>query len=116
MERPIMSMSPEIRQQVLDDLVQRIRRAVQPRRILLFGSAARGRMGPNSDIDLLVVMPDGTHRRRTAQTIYRSLLGLGIAKDVVVVTESDVRDYADNPSLVICPALREGREVYRAGG
>lgn len=98
----------------LDELVQRIVETVCPRRILLFGSAARGQMGPNSDLDILVIMPDGIHRRRTAQDIYRGLLGMGIAKDVVVVTESDIRKYGDNPSLVLFPALREGRELYCA--
>jgi predicted nucleotidyltransferase len=98
----------------LAELVQRIVETVRPRRILLFGSAARGQMGPNSDLDILVIMPDGIHRRRTAQDIYRGLLGMGIAKDVVVVTESDIREYGDNPSLVLFPALREGRELYRA--
>ena len=72
-------------------------------------------MGSHSDVDLLVVMPDGVHRRHTAQHLYRALMRLGIAKDIVVVTESDVRLYGDNPSLVLYPALREGREIYRAG-
>jgi hypothetical protein len=72
-------------------------------------------MGSHSDVDLLVVMPDGVHRRHTAQHLYRALMGLAIAKDIVVVTESDVRLYGDNPSLVLYPALREGREIYRAG-
>ena len=73
-------------------------------------------MGPNSDLDVLVVVPDGVHRRRTAQVAYRSLRALGVPKDVIVVTESDVRDHSENPSLILYPALREGREVYRAGG
>ena len=101
--------------EILDDLVKRIVQAVHPRRIILFGSGARGEMGPHSDLDVLVVMPDGVHRRQTAQTIYRSLMGFGIAKDVVVATEGDLREYGDNPSLILFPALREGREVYRAG-
>ena len=71
-------------------------------------------MGPHSDVDLLVVMPDGAHRRQTAQRLYRALSGLGVAKDIVVVTESDVREFSDEPSLVICPALREGKDLYRA--
>jgi predicted nucleotidyltransferase len=100
-------------QHTLDDLVQRIVRC-PPRRIIVFGSAARGRLGLNSDLDVLVVMPDGIHRRRTAQSIYRSLTGLGIAKDIVVVTERGVQEHGDNPSLVLFPALREGRELYRA--
>ena len=102
-------------QELLDRLVRQIVETVRPRRIILFGSAARGQMGPHSDLDFLIVMPDGVHRRQTARTIYRSLLGFGIAKYLVVVTESDVRNYADNPSLVLFPALREGKELYRAG-
>ena len=102
-----------VSQEILDELVQRIVDAVHPHRIVLFGSAATGRMGPHSDLDVLVVMPDGTHRRHTARRIYRTLSGLGISKDVVVVTESDVQQFADEPSLVICPAIKEGRELYR---
>src|SRR5215467_10897149 len=103
-----------IEQQVLDCVVAKIVETAQPRRIILFGSAARGQMGPHSDVDLLVVMRDGAHRRQTAQRLYRALAGLGVAKDIVVVTESDVRQYSEEPSMVICPALREGRELYCA--
>lgn len=95
-------------------LVDLIVESVEPRRIVLFGSAARGEMGANSDLDVLVVMPDGTHRRKTAQAIYRALIGLGVAKDIVVVTESDVHEHRDNPGLVLRPALHEGKELYRA--
>ena len=103
-----------IDQATLDTLVARIVETAHPRRIILFGSAARGQMGPHSDVDLLVIMPDGVHRRQTSQGLYMALTGLGIAKDIVVVTESDVREYGDNPSLVLYPALREGREIYLA--
>jgi predicted nucleotidyltransferase len=103
-------------QQVLADMVRRIVQTVQPLRIILFGSAARGQLGPDSDLDVLVIMPDGVHRRRTAQVIYRNLKGLGWSKDIVVVTESDVREYGHNPSLVLYSALKEGRELYRAAG
>jgi predicted nucleotidyltransferase len=103
-------------QKTLDEIIRRIVEVAQPKKIILFGSAATGRMGPNSDLDLLVIMADGIHRRRTAQAIYSSLKGLGLAKDIVVATEGDVRNYGDNPSLVLCPALREGRELYRAPG
>jgi predicted nucleotidyltransferase len=100
----------------LDDIIRRIVEVAHPEKIILFGSAATGRMGPDSDLDLLVIMPDGIHRRRTAQAIYARLKGLGFAKHIVVATEGDIRNYGDNPSLVICPALREGREIYRAPG
>lgn len=109
-----MAVSTFAEQSVLDRMVERIVEAVQPRRVILFGSAARGQLGPHSDLDLLVVMPDGVHRRQTAQRLYRALAGLGVSKDIVVVTESDVRQFSDEPSLVICPALREGKELYCA--
>jgi predicted nucleotidyltransferase len=101
---------------LLEEVTRRIVEVARPTRIVLFGSAARGAMGPHSDIDLLVVMPDGVHRRRMAQEIYGVLAGLGVAKDVVVVTESDVKKYGRNPSLVLYTALREGKDLYRATG
>ena len=99
---------------VIDELVRRIVEVAHPLRIILFGSASRGDMGPDSDLDVLVVVPDGTHRRHTAQRIYRNMIGFGLAVDVVVATESDLRQYSDNFSLVYYPALREGREIYAA--
>ena len=101
---------------IIDELVQRIIDSVHPQRIIIFGSAAREEMGPDSDIDVLVVMPDGIHRRKIAQTIYQRLWGLGFAKDILVVTESDVQGHAENPYMVIKQALEEGKEVYRAVG
>jgi predicted nucleotidyltransferase len=102
--------------QAINDLVRRIVEAVHPRRVILFGSAARGEMGPNSDLDVLVIMPDGTHRRQTAQEVYRRMWGFGFAKDIIVVTESDVLEYGTNPYMIIKNALEEGRELYHATG
>ena len=103
-------------QRLLHELVRRIVDAVHPLRIILFGSAARGEMGPNSDLDALVIMPEGSHRGKVAQEIYRHLWGLGFAKDIVVVTESDIQEHAANPSLVIKEALETGKELYHATG
>lgn len=109
-----MKTSNAVSQDTLRELVCRIVHAVQPKRIILFGSAARGQMRPTSDLDVLVVMPDGVHRRETARRINRVLLRLGVPTDVVVATEGDVQRYANEDSLVICPALREGKEIYHA--
>jgi len=109
-----MTIPTVVSKDVLDDIIRRIIKVAEPKRIILFGSAARGTLGPNSDLDILVIVHDGIHRRRTAQAIYRSLTGVGIAKDIVVATEGDVREHGGNPSMVLFPALREGREVYRA--
>jgi len=99
---------------ILNDLVARIRRVVEPERIILFGSSARGTAGPNSDLDVLVIVKDGLHRRKTAMDIYGELGGLGRPVDVVVATEEDVSRFADCHAAVICPALKEGTELYAA--
>lgn len=95
----------------LDEIIRRVVEVAQPEKIILFGSAARGEMGPNSDVDLLVIK-SGVHRRRLTQAIYVNLFGVGQAVDVVVVTPEDVERYKDSFALVIEPALREGKVVY----
>jgi uncharacterized protein len=99
---------------VLARIVQRIVEAARPEKIILFGSAARGTMGPNSDADLLVVKRGKFSRWDLAGRIYQHLHGVGAAVDVVIVTPEEIERYRDVPFLVICPALREGRVVYGA--
>ena len=98
--------------ETLNEIKRRIIETVHPRKIILFGSAVRGEMGPNSDLDILVVMPSGTHRRNTARSIYRNLIGVGFAVDIVVVTEQDLDKYRDNIGMVIKPALEQGKILY----
>ncbi|HEV2355815.1 MAG TPA: nucleotidyltransferase domain-containing protein, partial [Puia sp.] len=71
---------------LLKQMTQAIVALVHPKRIILFGSAARGDMGKHSDLDILVVMPDGVHRRDTAGELYMNLSDFGYGKDIVVVT------------------------------
>lgn len=100
---------------LLADIVKRIRNAIHPLRIILFGSAARGGMTEDSDLDILIIVPDGTHRRRASREAFRALRGIGTAKDIIVVTDKDVANYSDNPSLILKPALEEGMELYAKG-
>ena len=66
-------------------------------------------MGPDSDIDVLVVMPDGVHRRQTAQLLYRQIRGLGVPFDILVATPDDLERHKDNIGLIYQSILR-GRE------
>jgi predicted nucleotidyltransferase len=100
--------------QMLKRLVKAIIAVARPTRIILFGSAARGEMGENSDLDVLVIVRQGVHRNRTCDRIYRKLFRIGFAKDIVVVTEEDVDRYGANPYMVIHTALKEGLELYHA--
>jgi predicted nucleotidyltransferase len=104
----------KVPQAVLDTIIQRIVEVAQPERIILFGSAARGDMGPHSDVDLLVVKSGEFDQSRLVGDIYMHLHGVGQAVDVLVVTPEQVEQYRNTHCLIIAPALREGQEVYRA--
>jgi len=99
---------------IVENLVRRIVDEIHPLRIIVFGSVARDEMTPDSDIDVLVVMPDGTHRRQTAQLLYRKIRRLGTPFDILVATPSDLEEHKDDIGLVYCTILREGEEVYAA--
>jgi len=99
---------------IIDELVQRIVEEVHPLRIILFGSAVTGEVRANSDIDLLVVMPEGVHRRRIAQFLYQKIIGLGVPFDILVATPDDLQKHKNNIGLIYRTILQEGREVYAA--
>lgn len=102
------------RSKAIDELIQQIVKIVHPLRIILFGSAARGESGPHSDIDFLVIMPPGTHRRHTAQILYRKISGVRVPFDIVVAIPEDLERHKDNIGLIYWRVLKEGRDVYVA--
>jgi len=105
-----MNLPPEIQ----NDLLRRIRQVSNPLRVVLFGSRARGTQGPDSDLDVLVIVANGEHRRKTQQALYRNMIGFAHAVDLVVATESDVETYRDCKASVLEPALREGVDLHAA--
>ncbi len=107
----------KVTQETLGEIIQRIVEVAKSDKIVLFGSAARGKMGLNSDVDLLVIKSGNFHRGRLTEEIYMNFMNLkGVRRgvDVVVVTSEDVGKHRDDPALVIHPALTEGKVVYAA--
>jgi len=98
----------------LEELVRCIVEIAKPDRIILFGSAARGQMGPDSDLDVLVVKSAIEHRRRLAQDIYMHLPDLGVGVDVIVLTPDDIEAQRTSVGSIVGPALEEGRVIYGA--
>jgi predicted nucleotidyltransferase len=98
--------------ELLNDILVRVMSVVQPRRVILFGSAVRGKMTADSDLDLLVIVPGPAQRRLLAQAIYRKLHGILTPVDILVVTEQDVQLHGDAIGSVLRPALREGEVIY----
>jgi predicted nucleotidyltransferase len=100
--------------EALKDIIHRIVDIAHPERIIMFGSSARGDMGPDSDVDLLVIKGGSFGYHKLLGDIYMNLHGVEEAVDVVLVTPEQVEKYKDTHCLVIAPALKEGREVYHA--
>ena len=80
----------------------------------MFGSAARGEISPNSDVDLLIIKDGEYDQSLLAGDIYMKLHGIRQAVDVILVTSEQVERYRNTHCLVIAPALREGKEIYHA--
>ncbi len=93
-------------------MVERIADRFRPEKIILFGSQARGNSGPDSDIDLLVVLPVCEDRKATTILIMKSLADLPVGKDIVVTTTQEMQTRGRLASTILYPALREGKVVY----
>jgi len=96
----------------LPQIVGRLVRAMDPVRILLFGSRARGDQRPDSDYDLLVVLDQVEDRRAARLEVRRLIDDLPISKDVLVASISDIDDPDDPPWGALYWALQEGRTIY----
>jgi len=101
---------------IIREMASRIAERFRPDKIILFGSYARGDAGPDSDADFLVVMPVNGSRRDLSVKIATEIYGMGLAKDVLVVTPEEVERDRNAVGTIIKPALREGRVLFERHG
>jgi predicted nucleotidyltransferase len=95
--------------------VRRLVQAYEPERIYLFGSWARGDAGPDSDFDILIVVPDNAPpQRRRSRLAYEALWGTGIATDVLVWTHDRFESRLPLKGSLPATVLREGKLLYAA--
>ena len=93
-------------------MVDRIVARFAPYRVILFGSHARERTSKWSDLDFLVVLPNGTDQHHAAVEIHRTLGDLPVAKDVLVTTPEEIGRRGHVVGSVLYAALREGKTIY----
>jgi predicted nucleotidyltransferase len=98
-----------VSEKILQEIVRRIVAAVQPEKIILFGSVGREEMGPDSDVDVLVIKPC-RHRRRTAWKIERSLIGIGIPTDIVVAKPEDIQVLQRHDRVYLSSGAEGGKD------
>jgi len=100
---------------VLSEIVRRLVGAYEPERIYLFGSKARGDGGPDSDYDLLLVVPDDAPpERRDSDLAYRILRGTGFGADIIVWTNTRFERRKGVVCSLPATVLREGKLLHAA--
>jgi predicted nucleotidyltransferase len=100
----------------LQFIASRVVAAVQPEEIILFGSQANGTARPHSDIDLLVIMPDGAHTYGGADSVYRKILDSlrddYYPMDLLVYTRSKAEEWRGAKGHVLDDCFTAGRTLY----
>jgi len=105
--------SPAKRMAYIKDICDRIARAYQPEKIILFGSHAYGKPTPESDVDLLIVM--NYEGRPVEQSIKISLeLGIFTPMDLHVRTPADVEKRLREGDMFIRDIVGRGKVIYEA--
>lgn len=104
---------PAVDNPALSEIVRRLVAVYHPERIYLFGSVARGDAGPDSDYDLMVIVPDDAPpERRRSRLAYRALRGTGTAADVLVWAKSSFDRRTRVDASLPATVVREGRLLY----
>ena len=101
-----------VEEHVVEEATRRLVEQFKPTRIILFGSQARGTADDRSDVDLLVIGRMKGKKRDLMVAMDRALRGLGIARDIVVLTPEEYERDRQIPGTVARPASLEGRVLY----
>jgi len=93
-------------------MVDRIVEQFHPMKIILFGSHARGDGTPDSDLDLLIVMPVEGSKRAKRLEIRAAVRDVRVPKDIIVSTPEEFQWRKDIIGTIEHPAAREGKILY----
>lgn len=101
-----------IDESVLKEITQRLVAALDPDKVLLFGSRSRGDAREDSDVDLLIIKSSDEPRHLRAIPAYRALRGMGIPKDILWVTPDEIAQWRLISNHVVTRGMKEGKGLY----
>jgi predicted nucleotidyltransferase len=97
-------------------LIAQVVERLQPEQIWLFGSRATGGVRPDSDYDLLVVVPDDAPADRVSlSAAYASRRGTGVAADIVPCRRQQFEDAKNRIGTLSYTAFHRGQKIYERG-
>ncbi len=99
---------------VIQEIVRRLLGVARPDCVILFGSAATGKMTSDSDIDLLVIEPEPANTRDESVRLRRALGEVGYPVDVIVISRERFEGTKDIIGGIAYPAHKYGRVLYEA--
>ncbi len=101
--------------QKVDAAINKILEVSKPKKLILFGSYVTGKIGLNSDLDILVVTREeiGSPRKESVR-IRRALRDISIPMDILVIPETRLNKLANIPGLIYKEALERGKVVYES--
>jgi len=102
---------------VLQRIIAVVVERIDPERIILFGSRARGDARQDSDYDLLIVeAARSADRRGTLAALYRALVGTATgAVDLLLHSGAEVERWRGSRAHVLGWASADGQVVYERG-
>ena len=116
MEQKASSYKWLVTEELLQKVVEVIRREVDPEKIIMFGSRARGENRDDSDLDLIVIeqepFKDELQRFREIGKLYRILEPFEVPKDILVYGRDEPQKYRHWLNHVLTEALQEGEILY----
>ena len=100
----------------VENIVTKIREALHPQRIILFGSWARGEHDAHSDVDLLIIQESDLPRLQRHAQVRRLFWGMKIPMDILVYTPEEFARFQSVPGSFTHTVAREGKVLYERAG
>jgi len=102
-----------ISKELLQEITRRLVTEFQPEQIILFGSHAWGTPDEDSDVDLLVIVPESDEKPvQRAVRAYRSLRGLLVPMDILVKARAEVERFQHVYASLECEIIERGKVLY----
>jgi uncharacterized protein len=94
-------------------MVRRLVEHFDPLQIVLFGEHARYEADADTDVSLLMVLPEVGHKRDTIVQALTVLADMPVPKEVYVASPEEVAESANIPGSVVSEALPEGKVLWQ---